>query len=111
MKRPCLTCNTLITSGSRCTACQRAFYRRRELGRDPFQKAVYQSTEYRRLRAIVMEGAYACFHCGATGVPLTCDHVYSITARPELALEIENLVAACKSCQERRKLRNTKGTR
>jgi 5-methylcytosine-specific restriction endonuclease McrA len=87
-------------------ACTRADYRRRELGRPPLQKAIYSSTEYKRLRAIVMDGAFACAHCGATGVPLTCDHVRSIESAPHLALSLENLVPSCRSCQERRKLRS-----
>jgi 5-methylcytosine-specific restriction endonuclease McrA len=51
--------------------------------------------------------ADACAWCGtpADRVKLTADHILPVRARPDLALEPENVVAACRSCQERRKLR------
>jgi 5-methylcytosine-specific restriction endonuclease McrA len=105
--RPCISCNRLIPRGTRCAECQRADWRRREQTRDPIAKQLYGSAAYHRVRAQVMAGATACAHCGATGVPLSCDHLFGVRERPDLALDPGNLVPCCRSCQELRKHRPT----
>jgi 5-methylcytosine-specific restriction endonuclease McrA len=104
MRRPCLSCGRLIeANASRCTDCQRAVWRQKNAQRPQFERMVYSSAEWKRLRAqVVADADGACFHCGAVGVPLSADHIVSVRDEPSLALEPSNLRAACRSCQRRR---------
>lgn len=104
--RPCLTCRRLIPQGpSRCTECQRAEWRRQNRQRPPHERAIYSSQAWRKLAEAVVAGATRCAWCGAFGAKLSADHISPIRVAPELALDPVNVVAACRGCQERRKVR------
>jgi 5-methylcytosine-specific restriction endonuclease McrA len=110
--RPCLgypgyRCGRLVRAGSRCDDCRRAGYRARERVRDPFTRSLYGSAAWRRLAYATVAAAEACHWCQtpATVTKLTADHIASARTHPELATEPSNIVASCRSCQERRKLR------
>ena len=50
-----------------------------------------------RLKALARDG-YVCYYCGAENKDMTIDHIIPISKAPELAIDIENMVTACKSC-------------
>jgi 5-methylcytosine-specific restriction endonuclease McrA len=50
-----------------------------------------------RLKALARDG-WTCFYCGAEGKDMTIDHIIPISKAPELAIDIENMRCACKSC-------------
>jgi hypothetical protein len=98
--RSCLSCGR-ITAATRCDECRRATYRARQRTRDPQELAFYCSTAWRNLAARVVAEADRCATCGrlAEYAPLTGGHRLSVRARPDLALEPENVIAQCRSCQ------------
>jgi 5-methylcytosine-specific restriction endonuclease McrA len=56
------------------------------------------------LRAFILDrDGHRCTYCGGEGVPLQCDHVVPYSRGG--ATEAENLVAACKPCNVRKKNR------
>ena len=50
-----------------------------------------------RLKALARDG-YVCYYCGAENKDMTIDHIIPISVAPELAIDIENMVTACKPC-------------
>jgi 5-methylcytosine-specific restriction endonuclease McrA len=50
-----------------------------------------------RLKALARDG-YVCFYCHAENKDMTIDHIIPISVAPELAVDIENMVTACKPC-------------
>jgi 5-methylcytosine-specific restriction endonuclease McrA len=64
---------------------------------------VYASAAWRRLADAVVAAATGCAYCGRTDVKLTADHIIGIRRDPSRALDPSNLLAACRSCQEKRK--------
>lgn len=50
-----------------------------------------------RLKALARDG-YVCFYCGHEGKEMTIDHIIPISKAPELAIDIDNMVTACKPC-------------
>jgi 5-methylcytosine-specific restriction endonuclease McrA len=50
-----------------------------------------------RLRALARDG-YVCFYCGAENKDMTIDHIIPVSKAPELAIDIENMITACKPC-------------
>jgi len=50
-----------------------------------------------RLKALARDG-YVCHYCGAENKDMTIDHIIPISVAPELAIDIENMVTACKPC-------------
>lgn len=104
LKRPCLDCGT-PTTGSRCPEHTRAKYRERQRTRDPIPVQVYATAAWRRMADAVVAEADACHWCGTPAyvAKLTADHIHPIRERPDLALEPSNVVAACLSCQNRRR--------
>jgi 5-methylcytosine-specific restriction endonuclease McrA len=50
-----------------------------------------------RLKALARDG-YVCHYCGAENKDMTIDHIIPISIAPELAIDIENMVTACKPC-------------
>jgi 5-methylcytosine-specific restriction endonuclease McrA len=108
--RPCLErgCRELIPlTATRCPAHQRARYAERARSRDPLPVAIYASAAWRQLAREVVDSAEACHWCGTLPAmaKLTADHIYPVRTHPDLALEPDNVVAACRGCQERRKRR------
>ena len=114
--KPCLTCGRPC-HGSRCPEHARpvlqAQWRRGNAIRDPFARQLYASSEWQRLARSVVDGATGCAWCHRTPAQLvrdrrsprlTADHVIPVRVRPDLALEPSNVVAACLSCQARRRL-------
>jgi 5-methylcytosine-specific restriction protein A len=100
VKRPCLGCGRLISSGARCADCQCAMWRHKNVDRPPGERVFYSSAAWRNLAArVVAEAGGICQGCGTTGVPLTGGHLISIRRRPDLALDPENVRAECRSCQ------------
>lgn len=105
MKRMCLSRRRLIDRGSRCVECQRAEWRRKNRLRPAYERSLYGSAAWRRLSLAVTRSATGCHWCGAQRVELTGDHITPVRSAPALALDRSNVVAACRSCQERRKRR------
>ena len=102
--RPCLDCGTPTRHGARCRSCSLAIQRARTAARPAAERAIYGSAAWKRLRTSVLEEAgYRCRYCGRPAD--TADHVQPVRLRPDLALDAGNVVAACRSCQERRKAR------
>jgi 5-methylcytosine-specific restriction endonuclease McrA len=57
---------------------------------------------YRRARVKVLNrDGHVCMYCG-TSEDLTIDHVLSIKNHPELAMDMDNMVIACKPCNSRK---------
>jgi 5-methylcytosine-specific restriction endonuclease McrA len=108
MRRPCLglpgrPCGAL-SAASRCRPCHLAYQRARTAARPAWERAVYGSRGYKRLRRTVLEEeGWTCHWCG--GPATTADHTIPVRVRPDLGAERSNLVAACRSCQEKRKVR------
>lgn len=84
MNRPCLTCQTLTTNGSRCTNCETLRRRRYERTRPPKPQAGHhKDPRYRRLSATLRTQWNAdpyttCWLCGEgrrAGDPWQADHV------------------------------------
>lgn len=50
-----------------------------------------------RLKALARDG-YTCYYCGYEGKEMTIDHIIPISKAPELAIDIDNMVTACKPC-------------
>lgn len=50
-----------------------------------------------RLRALARDG-YTCYYCGNEGKEMTIDHIIPVSKAPELAIDINNMVTACKPC-------------
>ena len=50
-----------------------------------------------RLKALARDG-WTCFYCGAEGKDMTIDHIIPVSKAPELAIDINNMVTACKPC-------------
>jgi hypothetical protein len=112
MMKPCLDCGqpfqpSRTAPRARCTECQRAAYRSRERYRPPVQRAVYGSTAWKALARSVVALAVECHWCHEPSwrTKLTADHIERVVERPALALDPSNVVAACRSCQEKRKHR------
>jgi 5-methylcytosine-specific restriction endonuclease McrA len=57
----------------------------------------YKTAGWKKLRRRVLANAeHRCQRCGAEGVPLDVHHVRPVEQYPELALELENLIAVCR---------------
>jgi 5-methylcytosine-specific restriction endonuclease McrA len=50
-----------------------------------------------RLKKLALDG-WTCFYCGYEGKDMTIDHIIPISKAPELAVVMDNMVSACKSC-------------
>lgn len=50
-----------------------------------------------RLKALARDG-YTCYYCGYEGKDMTIDHIVPVSKAPELAIDINNMVTACKPC-------------
>lgn len=50
-----------------------------------------------RLKALARDG-YTCYYCGNEGKDMTIDHIIPVSKAPELAIDINNMVTACKPC-------------
>jgi 5-methylcytosine-specific restriction endonuclease McrA len=107
MLRPCLgvegqRCPRLLERGRRCEPCRVMYERGRKAARPSWEVALYTSRPYRALRLEVLnEAGWRCHWCNAPAD--TVDHVRKVRERPDLGLSRDNLVAACRSCQEIRK--------
>jgi 5-methylcytosine-specific restriction protein A len=68
--------------------------------------AFYNLSQWKRLRdQIKRRDGYQCVQCGATGVPLDCDHIVAKDKRPDLAFVPENLRTVCRRCHNRKPTR------
>jgi 5-methylcytosine-specific restriction endonuclease McrA len=55
------------------------------------------SKKWRALRLIILaRDGYTCHYCGLPAN--TVDHVVPVKSNPDLAMNLENCVAACRSC-------------
>ena len=55
------------------------------------------SKKWRALRLVVLaRDGYTCHYCGLPAN--TVDHVVPVKSNPDLAMNLENCVAACRSC-------------
>lgn len=57
---------------------------------------------YRAKRQVVLRrDGHVCMYCGSSD-DLTIDHILPIKKHPELAMDMENMVIACKPCNSRK---------
>lgn len=54
-----------------------------------------------RLKALARDG-YVCHYCGAEDKDMTIDHIIPVSKAPELAIDINNMITACKPCNSRK---------
>ena len=54
-----------------------------------------------RLKKLAMDG-WVCYYCGYEGKDMTIDHVIPVSKAPELAIDINNMVSACKPCNSKK---------
>jgi 5-methylcytosine-specific restriction endonuclease McrA len=99
--RSCFGCGRLVAGANRCEDCQRAARKAYDATR-PDHHRLYQTPEWRRLSAEVRASARRCFWCLLPSRRLVADHVLPLAQRPDLALEVTNLVASCYGCNRRR---------
>lgn len=97
----CKGCGLLVTPGPRCSECNRVWYQNYDRTR-PAHHALYRTAAWRRLSAEVRAAATRCHWCLKPTRRLAADHVIPVDQRPDLALERDNLVAACFACNTRR---------
>ena len=64
---------------------------------DPRNTKAYRRA---RLKVLVRDG-HVCMYCGSSE-DLTIDHVLSIKHHPESAMDLDNMVIACKPCNSRK---------
>ena len=69
----------------------------------PSKKGDPRNTKaYRKARQKVLSrDGHVCMYCGSND-NLTVDHVLPIAKHPELAMELDNMVIACKPCNSRK---------
>jgi hypothetical protein len=106
----CLDCGRYYEGrGSRCLACQRAEWRRRNARRaGSIEMAVYASAAYRRARREVLAGAEFCAWCGghvSVVGKLTAGHLRPIREDIAAATDPAGLAPQCRRCQELEKHR------
>jgi len=108
--RPCLglpgqRCHRFIERGRRCESCRAAFERGRDNARPAFERTLYGSAAWQKLRREVLaDGDGLCAHCRRA--PATsADHLVSVRSAPHLALTRSNVVPSCASCQRLRQRR------
>ena len=58
-----------------------------------------------RLKKLSQDG-WVCFYCGYEGKDMTIDHIIPVSKAPELAIDINNMVSACKPCNSRKSARS-----
>ena len=58
-----------------------------------------------RLKALARDG-YVCYYCGAEDKDMTIDHIIPVSKAPEMAIDINNMVTACKPCNSKKGFRN-----
>ena len=111
----CVSCSKLIPRETvvdhRCPGCaerksqsrtRKPRTREAEARRRASPRArLYRSSAWKRVRlAVLSRDGYRCHWCGGTANE--ADHLKSIDERPDLALDLENIVAACKPCNASR---------
>lgn len=64
---------------------------------DPRNTRAYRKA---RLKVLNRDG-HVCMYCGSSE-DLTIDHVLSIKHHPDLAMDMDNMVIACKTCNSRK---------
>jgi 5-methylcytosine-specific restriction endonuclease McrA len=97
--RPCLSCGALISlGGSRCTACQAEYQRRRDAIRGTPAQRGYDYAYQRTRKAVLAASGGHCAYCG--GAATTVDHLLPL-ARGGTS-DASNLVACCSSCNSAR---------
>lgn len=69
----------------------------------PTKKGDPRNTKaYRKVRVKVLNrDGHVCMYCGSSE-QLTVDHVLPIAKHPELAMDMENMVIACRPCNSRK---------
>lgn len=58
-----------------------------------------------RLKKLALDG-WVCYYCGYEGKDMTIDHIIPVSKAPELAIDINNMVSACKTCNSRKSARS-----
>lgn len=67
----------------------------------PKSKDPRDSRQWRTLRKRILErDGYTCMYCGQPAD--TVDHVLPVSKHPDLAMNQDNLVSACKRCNSRK---------
>ena len=62
--------------------------------------------KYRELRTKVLNrDGHVCMYCGSSE-QLTIDHVLPVKKHPDMAMDVENMVIACKPCNSRKGARS-----
>jgi 5-methylcytosine-specific restriction endonuclease McrA len=67
----------------------------------PKSKDPRDSRQWRALRKTVLaRDGFTCGYCGQTAD--TVDHILPVDKHPDLAMSLENLIAACRPCNSRK---------
>jgi 5-methylcytosine-specific restriction endonuclease McrA len=97
--RPCLSCSRLISGGSRCPECARAYQVRRDQLRGTPSERGYDA-DWRKVRRAVLErDGHVCHWCGEYANQ--ADHLIPLSRLGE-RLDPNNVVASCGSCNAAR---------
>ncbi|GAB7068769.1 hypothetical protein JCM12141A_30580 [Mycolicibacterium hodleri] len=104
LQRPCLTCGTLIPSGSRCRDC------RPKRTTTATRQERHRPAAWDRLSKRLRQLSPFCEWCGTT-TDLVCDHIIPVSEDPTLALEPLNCRVVCRSENASRKANCTDAER
>lgn len=102
---PCLTCGVptrgkpLCPDHAQAKAAQQATRNNQRTHTLTTKQRGYDAA-WRKVRALVLANDRQCFWCG--GYATTVDHVLPISSHPELRLDLDNLVPACRPCNSAR---------
>ena len=98
----CVSCGDLHKdrSSSTCASCYQP--RHRPYTRQQGQRdSLYRSARWKKVRAMVLDrDGYQCVKCHRQR-DLIVHHKIEVTARPDLALTLDNLVCLCRACHGR----------
>jgi 5-methylcytosine-specific restriction protein A len=102
-------CPALVHGKPRCPAHMSAYWKRKQDARPAGLTKFYQSTAWKRLRAVKRAQDPLCEMCKAEGrvTPVEqVDHIERVVDRPDLALVLENLRSLCFSHHSRRTMQD-----
>lgn len=103
--RPCLgNCGRLVRDRARCDSCYSSMMKAVQVRQDerrPNSSARGLGWHHRTwAKQVLIRDKYICQYCG--GKATTADHVLPRKTHPELAFDLDNGKACCKTCQNQK---------
>ena len=92
-------CSGRATHQGWCIAHYQQARQAYEAHRPQYEKAVYSTSDWRRLRAVYLKRHPSCSVCGTQATEV--HHIVSLDDDPTLRLEWSNLLSLCKPCHSR----------